>query len=193
MKKLLLYFTFIIVCFQNVTFSENKISLKEGNDNAKIKMIIFESMTCSHCGDFHRDVYPELKSKYIDKGIVKIEYKNFPLDLAALNASKIVHCKKGGGINVLHMLYQNQKDWVKGTNILELNSNLKNLLIKKNININFEECINDKEIEDFILEERITGSTKYQIKSTPTLIINGDKFEKSLNFKNLDKKIKKML
>ena len=91
------------------------------------------------------------------------------------------------------MLYKNQEDWVRGNNILELNSNLKKFLSKNNINIDFEKCINDKEIEDFILEERIDGVSKFKIEATPTLIINGNKFEKSLNFKNLDKTLKKML
>jgi len=192
MRKII-YIIFLIISFANISFSSDKFSIKEGNSDAKIKLIIFESMTCSHCGDFHREVYPDLKKKYIDTGIISIEYKNFPLDLAALNASKIAHCKIGGGIEVLHMLYKNQEDWVRGNNILELNSNLKKFLSKNNINIDFEKCINDKEIEDFILEERIDGVSKFKIEATPTLIINGNKFEKSLNFKNLDKTLKKML
>ena len=193
MKKFSFYIFIILFSFQLSSFSETTRTISEGNPEAEIKLEIYESLTCSHCGDFHRNIYPELKTKYIDTGMISIEFKNFPLDLAALNASKIVHCQNGGGKDVMHFLYQNQEKWVKGSNILEVNSNLQNLLKISNININFEMCINDKNVEDFILEERIIGAKKYKIQSTPTLIINGKKFEKRLNFKNLDKTIKKML
>ena len=39
-----------------------------------------------------------------EKGLVKIEFRNFPLDLAALNASKIAHCKNDGNSEILHFL-----------------------------------------------------------------------------------------
>ena len=58
--------------------------------------MVFESLTCSHCGDFHRDIYPKLKTDFIDKNLISIEYRNFPLDIAALNASKLAHCKNDG-------------------------------------------------------------------------------------------------
>ena len=58
----------------------------DGNLDAKIKLIIFESLTCSHCANFHKNIYPNLKEDFIDKGHVSIEFRNFPLDIAALNA-----------------------------------------------------------------------------------------------------------
>ena len=57
-----------------------------GNENAKITIIAYESLTCSHCASFHKDVYPQLKKEYIDTGLAKIEFRHFPLDIAALNA-----------------------------------------------------------------------------------------------------------
>jgi len=65
-----------------------------GNENAKITIIAYESLTCSHCANFHNEVYPQLKKNYIDTGLAKIEFRHFPLDIAALNASKITQCKK---------------------------------------------------------------------------------------------------
>ena len=63
--------------------------ITSGNENAKITIIAYESLTCSHCADFHKDVYPKLKKDYIDTGLVKIEFRHFPLDVAAFNAAKI--------------------------------------------------------------------------------------------------------
>ena len=130
---------------------------------------------------------------YIDKGFVKLEYRNFPLDLAALNAAKVAHCKSNGGEKILHYLYKKQSEWVKGNTIEELNTNLEKILKTKNFGIDYNKCINDKKIEDFVLEDRIEGVKKYNVNATPTLIINGEKFEKSLTYKNLEKTLEKLL
>ena len=89
------------------------------------------SLTCSHCAKFHTDIYPELKKNFIDKGFVKLEYRNFPLDLAAFNAAKAAHCKISNGEEILHFLYKNQSEWVKGETIEDLNSNLEKILKSK--------------------------------------------------------------
>ena len=164
-----------------------------GNKDAKITIIAYESLTCSHCADFHKNVYPQLKKDYIDTGLVKIEFRHFPLDVAAFNASKISQCKSNESLKILNSLYSNQQAWVRGKNVEEINDNLKTFIKNQGFDLDFEKCINDKEIEDFILEERIEGSKKYSIDSTPTLIINGEKFDKKLNFKNLEKILKKMI
>ena len=165
----------------------------EGNIDAKVKLIVFESLTCSHCADFHKNIYPSLKEEFINKGHVSIEFKNFPLDMAALNASKIAHCKNNGKSEILHYLFENQSQWVKGNTIVDLNENLKNLMDKSEFKLNFDQCLNNKEIEDFILEDRINGTKKYKIEATPTLIINGKKFENASNYKKLKKYLEKLI
>ena len=192
-KKILITIFFLLANFSYALSSEKILPIIEGNTDSKIKLVLYESMTCSYCADFHKNVYPNLKEEFIDKGLISIEFRNFPLDLAALNASKLAHCENDGTSQTLHLLYRNQDKWIKGNNILNINSNLKKLINSEKININFEECVNNKKIEDFILEERINGFKEYEIQSTPTLIINDEKFDKPLNFKNLKKKLKKML
>ena len=195
MKKIIFGITYFLI-FVTYAFSDTIIrSISEGNPNAKIQLIVYESLTCSHCADFHKNVYPDLKENFIDKGLAKIEFRNFPLDLAALNASKIAHCKNDGKSDILHFLFLNQDKWVKGSKIEEINSNLKKLLDSENygIDINYEECINNKKVEDHILEDRIEAVKKYKLNATPTLIINNKKFDKTLNYKNLEKTLKKMI
>ena len=184
----------ILLFFGSIVNVNAEISrIISGDKNAKITIIAYESLTCSHCASFHKDVYPQLKEEYIDTGLAKIEFRHFPLDMAALNASKISQCKKNQGLEILEILYLNQKEWIKGNTIEKINENLKNFLIKEGFNLNFEECIENKEIEDFILEERIEASKNFEINSTPTIIINNKKFEKSLNFKNLKKSLEKLI
>ena len=193
MKKTLLSI-FYIIFFANSVFSENKINpIYEGSTDAKIQLIIYESLTCSHCADFHKNVYPDLKENFIDKGYVKIEFRNFPLDLAALNASKIAHCKNDGKSDILHFLFENQEQWAKGSKIEDINSNLKKILDTEKYGINIDKCINNKKVEDHILEDRINAVKKFKLNSTPTLIINNKKFDKPLNYKNLKKTLEKLI
>ena len=164
-----------------------------GNENAKITIIAYESLTCSHCANFHKDVYPQLKKEYIDTGLAKIEFRHFPLDIAALNASKIAQCKNDNSLKILQTLYSNQQAWIKGNTVVEINDNLKKFIEKEGFIVNFEKCINDKEIEDYILNDRIEGAKKFNINATPTIIINNKKFEKSLDYKNLKKSLEKLI
>ena len=93
----------------------------------------------------------------------------------------------------MESLYLNQQAWVKGNTIDEINNNLRKFIEKKGFDIDFEKCINDKEIENFVLNDRIEGTKNFKINSTPTIIINNKKFEKSLNYKNLKKTLEKMI
>ena len=164
-----------------------------GNENAKINIIAYESLTCSHCANFHIDVLPKLKKEYIDTGIAKIEFRHFPLDVAAFNASKIAQCKNDGDSDILNSLYLNQSKWVKGKTIEEVNESLKRFLVSEGIKVDFDKCTTDKSIEDFVLNDRIEGVKKFNVNATPTIIINDKKFEKSLNYKNLKKSLEKLI
>ena len=149
--------------------------------------------TCSHCANFHKDVYPQLKKDFIDTGLVKIEFRHFPLDIAAFNAAKVAQCKNDQGLEILESLYLNQQKWVKGSKIEDINNNLKKYLENAGFKIDFEKCINNKQIEDFVLNDRIEGTKNFKVNATPTIIINNKKFEKSLNYKNLKKSLEKLI
>ena len=193
MKKIIITTIFLLLYFIPASSQSEVKPIIDGNLDAKIKLIVFESLTCSHCANFHKKIYPNLKEDFIDKGHVSIEFRNFPLDIAALNASKIAHCKNDGKSEILHYLYNNQKSWLKGKSIEELNQNIKNFIEKSNFNLNTEECLNNSQVENHILEERIEGAKKFKIEATPTLIINGEKFENPSNYKKLKKYIEKLI
>ena len=191
MKKILLLLILFFGSISSLSAETNRIV--SGNNNAKITIIAYASLTCSHCANFHKEVYPKLKKDYIDTGLAKIEFRHFPLDIAAFNASKITQCKQDKSLEILESLYSNQQAWLKGDTIEEVNDNLKKFLKKEGFNINFEKCINNKEIEDFVLNDRIEGTKNFKVNSTPTIIINNKKFEKSLNYKNLKKSLEKLI
>ena len=191
MKKIILIIFIYFGIITNISAEVKRIV--SGQESAKITIIAYESLTCSHCADFHKNIYPKLKKDFLDTGIAKIEFRHFPLDIAALNAAKIAQCKNNESLKILESLYSNQQAWIKGNSVEDLNNHLKNYLEKEGFDINFEKCIKNKEIEDFVLNDRIEGVKKFKVNATPTIIINNEKFEKSLNYKNLKKTIEKLL
>ena len=196
MKKIFLALTILVLTFSTQIIADTSNSIKqiyEGNEDAKVTIITYESLTCGHCADFHKNVYPQLKKEFIDTGLVKIEFRHFPLDMAALNASKITQCNNDGKSDLLHFLFSNQKKWAIGETVETANENLKKLLKDENIVIDFEKCTNNQKIEDYVLNDRIEGVKKFKVNATPTIIINNKKFDKSLNYKNLKKSIEKLI
>ena len=193
MKKI---FILTIIFLSNLAFLKADVKINSiivGKESSKVNIIVYESLTCSYCANFHKQIYPKLKKDYIDKGLVRIEFKSFPLDMAALNASKIAHCKNDGDLKILHLLFQNQEKWIVGKKLEDINSNLSEIIKKNNLDLNFEKCINDQNLENHILDDRVIGVKKYKVNSTPTLFINQKKFEKTLTYKNLKKEIEKLL
>ena len=191
MKKI---FIVSILIFFNCLNSYSDIKpLTSGNKDSKVKLMVFESLTCSHCANFHINIYPKLKEDFIDKGLLSVEFKSFPLDIIAFNASKIAHCKNDGDTKILHHLYLNQDKWIKGKNELEANQALKKFIDTTQYNLDFEKCLSNTNAEDHILKDRIDGVKKYDVKATPTVIINGKKFENHSNYKKLKKYIEKLI
>jgi protein-disulfide isomerase len=192
MRKIILLAIIVLGSFSNLNAEEVK-RIIVGNKDAKITIIAYESLTCSYCANFHKNVYPELKKEYLDTGLAKIEFRHFPLDIAAFNASKVSQCKNDGNADILESLYANQQKWVKGGSIEEANKNLQIFLKNEGFSIDFESCVNNKNIEDFVLNDRIEGAKNFKVNATPTIIINNKKFEKKLNYKNLKKALEKMI
>ena len=193
MKKLFLTLAILFVTLNYTNANVQVKTILEGNINAKIKLIVYESLTCSHCADFHKEIYPELKKDFIDEGLISIEFRNFPLDLAAFNASKVAHCKNDGKSEILHFLFEKQKEWVQGETIEDLNKNLKKVINEKDFGIDFDKCISDTVVEDHVLNDRINAVKKYDIQATPTLIINDKKFDNPQNYKKLKKTLEKLI
>jgi len=192
-----IFFIYFIICLK--LYADNpKIpvdSIVLGTDNAPVKIKIFSSLTCPHCANFHIKIVSKIKKKYVESGKVQLIFIDFPLDLAAFNASKLLHClDQKRQITFLDTVYEKQNEWTVGSNINEINNNLKKIV--KNLGIsstNFDKCLNNEVIIDKILNGRIDAHKKYSIESTPTIIINEEKFKGSADFKNIKKEIEKII
>tara|TARA_Y100001958_G_C21220373_1_gene545688 strand:- start:1086 stop:1676 length:591 start_codon:yes stop_codon:yes gene_type:complete len=190
----LLKLSFIIFCIF-VVRAESKI-LSIGDSNAKVTVKVFSSLTCPHCANFHTNIFNNLKREYIDKGIVKFEHHAFPLDLAALNAEVVVRCQSDidKKFKLLEKIYEKQKSWAIGSDINKINKLIKKIGLDYDLTEEkMEECLNDDNAQDEILNQRIEAQKLYNIESTPTVIINGKKYSGKVDYKNFKKFIEKNL
>ena len=193
--KIILFFTILSVKCYSDNSEKNDSLVVLGSDKAIVKIKVFSSLTCPHCANFHIKVVPKIKREYIDTGKVQLIFIDFPLDQVAFNASKILHClDKTQQITFLDIIYGTQMKWTNELNMDDINKNLKKIV--KNLGISsakFDKCLIDEVISDKILNGRIDASQKYSINSTPTIVINEKKLEGSVSFKNIKKKIEKLI
>ena len=168
----------------------------KNSSNSVIIVKVFSSLTCPHCADFHGKIYKKLEKEYIDIGKVKFEHHAFPLDLAALNAEKILKCKTDGKTNMsfLTEIYKKQNRWSVGSDIKVINESIKKIgrefsLTEGQMNV----CLADKVLEKKILNERIEAQKNYTVKSTPTIYLNKKKYEGKRDYKSFKKEIETLL
>ena len=195
-RKVKFIFSFVILillCFKNIYAKELNI-LSKGEETAKVTIKIFSSLTCPYCADFHLNILKNLEKDFLKNKTLKIEHYAFPLDLAALNAEKIVRC--GDNMNtkfkLLDTIYEKQRQWAVGTDINKINDSLiklgKSLNLKEN---KLKSCLADERLQDEILNERINAQKKYNIESTPTIYINEKKYKGKFDLTSIKKYIEK--
>ena len=192
---------YILVIIASLMFcgvlNASKINyLSIGKSDAKITIKVFSSLTCPHCANFHNKIYYNLKKEYIDEKKVKFEHHSFPLDLAALNAEKILRCTENidTSFNLLTEIYLKQEEWAVGSDIKKINESIIKIGTKFNLSKKaMNKCLENEKIQEQILTERIDAQKKYKISSTPTIYINEKKYEGKHEFKNFKKQIDKLL
>ena len=181
-KPILIAFFTLIFCFfisnlqakEILKIEEEEIIL--GDPNAPITMIEYASMSCPHCASFHLNTLPAIKEEYIDTGKVKFVFRDYPFNLPALQASMIIRCV---GENVyfkyINALFGLQKKWVKSKGSAE-----KLFEIMNNSGMTqkeFNNCLNDKDMENKILSGQLEAQKQLNIRTTPSFIVNGKKLE----------------
>jgi protein-disulfide isomerase len=194
MLKIIKHIFLLSIFFLFVSCDQS--SQSKNNSNTVVTVKVFSSLTCPHCADFHGKIYKELEKEYITVGKVKFEHHSFPLDLAALNAEKILQCNANSQVNFefLTEIYKKQNKWAAGSDINIINSSIK--AVGKEFNLTEDEmnkCLEDKNLEEKILNERIEAQKNYKVSSTPTIYINEKKYKGSTDYKSFKKAIDKLL
>ena len=145
-----------------------------GDPNAPVEIIEYASLTCPHCQKFHLETLPEIKKKYIDTGKVKLVYRDFPFEQVGLMAAVMARCAPPVRyFQFLKVLFQNQEQWSRSPNpgaALVRIGKLGGLSED-----DFQACMNNKQLVDGLLQVRLDANKRFDVTSTPTFVINGDK------------------
>ena len=189
---------FLIICIFFI-FSKHEIVKAKtdeeiflGNKDAKIVVIEYASMTCSHCANFHKEVYPKIKENYIDTNKIKFIFRDFPLDKQALFASVLAKCApKDKYFNFVKLILTNQEKWISNDDTFM--NKLRNIGKLAGLNENkINSCFKDEKMVDNIIRTRSIGEEKYNISSTPSLIINEKKYS-AMSYENFEKIIENLI
>ena len=187
---------FFLLSIISLFLSCDSSSQSKNSSNSIVNIKVFSSLTCPHCAEFHGKIYKNLEREYINLGKVKFEHISFPLDLAALNAEKILQCGEISQTNFqfLTEIYKKQNQWAAASDIGTINNSIKSIGKKFGLTDNtMEKCLNDKNLEEKILNERIDAQKSYKISSTPTIYINEKKYEGKRDYKSFKEAIDKLL
>jgi protein-disulfide isomerase len=166
----------------SATFSTVEITADDfvlGKDDAPVTLVEYASLTCPHCARFHTNVLPTIKSEYIDKGLVRLVYRDFPLDNAALMAAVVAQCAgRERYFGFLDALFAAQENWARAGDpaaALQRIAALGGMSQSE-----FNACLKNESIVDAVVKERLEADKKFGVNSTPTLLVNGEKYSGGL-------------
>ena len=194
MIKLIHKIIFVFFIFFSVEVKSKEVGI--GDVNSKVTIKVFSSLTCPACANFHSKIFYQIKEEFIDKGLVRFEHHPFPLDLAALNAEMIVRCHVDNikKFELLGKIYEKQKLWAVGSDINKINDSIKKIGLESNLNNkDMDNCLKDENKQDEILNQRIDAQKKYEIGSTPTILINEKKYKGKVEYSEFKKVLEKNL
>lgn len=164
----------------------SKDDMVSGDSKAKVTIIEYASMTCSHCADFHKNTYPELKEKYIDTGKVKLVFRAFPLDEVALRGSMMANCSGADRFfKFTDVLFTTQANWAFSKNYLEVLSNIGKLGGLSGEE--FDKCLANTELEKKIMEGKFHAAKVLGVRATPSFFINGTMYKGTYNVEHFSK------
>jgi protein-disulfide isomerase len=165
-----------------------------GPANAPVTVTEYASMTCPHCAAFNENVFPKIKSEYIDSGKVRYVFREFPLDIKAAAGSMLARCiakdDSGKYFAVIDLLFKQQNDWVTKNTTETLTRIGKQAGLSQQA---VEDCLKDQALLDKIAADQKFANEVLKVNSTPTFFINGEMIRGETSFEEFDKKIKSLL
>jgi len=165
-----------------------------GPANASVTVTEYASMTCPHCAAFNENVFPKIKSEYIDSGKVRYVFREFPLDIKAAAGSMLARCiakdDAGKYFAVVDMLFKQQNDWVVKNTTETLTRIGKQAGLSQQA---VEDCLKDQALLDKIAADQKFANEVLKVNSTPTFFVNGEMIKGETSFEEFDKKIKSLL
>ena len=164
-----------------------------GSAKASVTIVEYASMSCPHCAAFEENVFPMLKSKYIDTGKVRFVFREFPLDIKAAAASMLARCiandDAGKFFGVIDALFKQQDPLMEQTK-----DTLKLIGAQAGMSEQaVEACEKDQALLDKLSADQKFAYEVLKVDATPTFFINGEKLKGAMSFEELDKKIRSLM
>jgi protein-disulfide isomerase len=165
-----------------------------GPKDASVTIVEYASMTCPHCARFNEEVFPKIKSEFIDTGKVRYVFREFPLDIKAAAGSMLARCiakdDPGKYFTVTDLLFKRQNDWVgpKTSEVLKQIGKQAGLSEK-----NVDDCLKDQALLDKIGADQKYANDVLKVNSTPTFFINGEMVKGETSIEDFEKKINPLL
>ena len=194
-----LFFTIFFLFVLTPIYGESALDITEkdfviGNEEAKITIIEYASLSCSHCADFHVNTLETLKKEYIDTGKVRMVFRDYPFNYPALLGSMVLRCiPENYRYDYMNALFKLQTDWVNKKNKKTIQELYKIMQSGGMTKEEYDACIYNTELENEILEGVMEAQNQFNIKSTPSFIINGKLIEGNKSIKEFRQIIDKIL
>ena len=204
MKKYILYNLFsyflgFFLLFSSLAFAKSVLDITKddfiiGDDNAPITIIEYASLSCGHCADFHINKLPNIIEEFVDTGKAKIVFRDFPFNYPALLGSMVLRCvPEDIRYEYSNALYHLQSKWVLRENAKTTQELYKIMQSGGMTKERFNECIDNIDLENEILNGLMTAQSEFNIKSTPSFLINGILIEGNKPIKDFRQIIDKIL
>ena len=147
-----------------------------GDPEAPVSMVEYVSLTCPHCATFHDEVYPRIKTDYIDTGKVRLELREVYFDRFGLWAGMLARC--GGEsryFGFISLLLERQDEWAGAENVAEIFARY-----GKQAGLSEERvvaCLSDGEGQKALVEQFQDYRDDPALTGTPTILVAGEKVE----------------
>jgi protein-disulfide isomerase len=164
-----------------------------GPDNAKVTIVEYAASTCPHCAAFNKDVFPKLKSEFIDTGKIRYVFREFPLnikDLAcAMLSRRIAGEDSAKYFAVVDIMFRQQDQLVEKTSdTLRLIGRQAGLSTQA-----VEDCLKDQAMQDKISSGQKYAEDVLKVEGTPTFFINGAEIVGEAAFEEFARRINSLL
>ena len=155
----------------------------KGEATAPITVVKYASLTCPHCANFHNDTLPQLLEGPVADGRVRYVHKAFPLDDFATVMAAMPFCvdqEVGDGYHAtLDTLYGGLTDLFQSE---DPSGFLLNVASEQGLSQEvYMACLEDDDLMRAIFSEAQEGAERYEVRATPSFVINGTLYEGHLS------------
>jgi protein-disulfide isomerase len=162
---------------------QRKVERTLGDPSAKVTVQEFFSLTCTHCAAFARTTMPSVEKDLIAPGKVRFVYRDFPLDQVALTAAMVArHLPPAQYYPFVSALFANQDRWAFARGINSTDEIWKFAGLAGMSRATFDQAVADTDLRDWILEQQQADRDHWKIDSTPSFVINDQKYAGEMSY-----------